>query len=180
MPSARYFSDASKIEHLFAVGQVASECALAFRHQLVAQAHIGEGAAHHDFVIAAARSVGVEVRRLHAVRDEVLSRRAVRLDGSGRRDVIGGDAVAEIAEHACAGDVFHRRRLLRHVVEVRGIFYVGRVLLPRKGLSLRHLQTAPAFVALENFAVGFLEHVAGDILCDTSFTSFVVGQMSFR
>ena len=50
--------------HLLAVGQVAGVRAFALGHELVAQADVGEGAAHHDFVVAAARAVGVEVHRL--------------------------------------------------------------------------------------------------------------------
>ena len=76
-------------------------------------------------MIAAARSVGVEVAHGDAMRDEVLSRRAVGLDGASGRDVVGGDAVPEIAEHARAGNIFHRRRRLRHVVEVGRILHVG-------------------------------------------------------
>src|SRR5581483_4124666 len=70
--------------HLFAVGQVAGEAALALGDHLVAQSNIGERPAHHHFVIAAARAVGIEVPGLHAVRDQVFSRRAVGLDGARR------------------------------------------------------------------------------------------------
>ncbi len=38
--------------------------------ELIAQADVGECAAHHDFVIAAARAVGVEVVGLNAVDDK--------------------------------------------------------------------------------------------------------------
>jgi hypothetical protein len=45
------------------------------RHHLVLDADIGEGAAHHDLVVAAPRAVLVEVDRLDAmVIDEVLAR----------------------------------------------------------------------------------------------------------
>ena len=71
----------------------------------VAQADVGEGAAHHDLVVAAPRAVGVEVRGLDAVLLEVASGRAVALDRPGRGDVVGGDRVAEQREHARAGDV---------------------------------------------------------------------------
>ena len=165
MPSARYFSEASKMVISFAVGQVAGVSAFALGRELVAQAHVGEGAAHHDFVIAAARAVGVEVRRLHAVRDQVLSRRAVVLDGAGGRDVVGGDAVAQIAEHARAADVAHRRRRLRHVLEVGRILHVGRARRPRRrSRPVGHCRSAPALVALEDVAVGVAEQVAGDEL----------------
>ncbi len=136
------------------------------RRELVAQTHVGEGAAHHHFVIAAPRSVGVEVRRLHAVCDQVLSRRAGRLDGAGRRDVIGGHAVAEVAEHARAGDVLHRSRVSRHVLEVRRILHVGGLLVPREGLALGHGKAAPALIALEDIVVTLLEEIAGNVFAN--------------
>src|SRR5215472_1082711 len=134
------------------------------RRELVAQADVGKGPAHHDFVIAAARTVGVEVYRLHAMVDEVLARGAVGLDRSGGRDVIRGYAVAEIAEHARAGDVLHGSGLRRHVLEVRRILYVRRLLVPDEVLAFRDLQSAPALVALEDIAVALLEEIAGDVL----------------
>ena len=133
------------------------------RRELVAQADVGEGAAHHHFVIAAARSVGVEVDRLDAMRDEVLAGRAGRLDGAGRRDVIGGHAVAEIAEHARAGDVLHRSRVSRHVVEVRRVLHVGGLLVPGEGFALGHGKAAPALIALKDIVVTLLEEIAGNV-----------------
>ena len=45
---------------------------------------IGEGAADHDLVVAAARAVGVEVAASHPVGGQVAARRGVGLDGAGR------------------------------------------------------------------------------------------------
>ncbi len=53
--------------HLLAFREQARDAAFGAGRELVAQAHVGERAAHHDFVIAAARAVGVEVRGLHAM-----------------------------------------------------------------------------------------------------------------
>src|ERR1035438_1667649 len=53
--------------HSFALGQQARDAAFGAGRELVAQAHIGESAADHDFMIAAARAVAVEVRRLDTV-----------------------------------------------------------------------------------------------------------------
>src|ERR671911_44783 len=40
----------------------------------VPEAYVAEGAAHHDFVVAAPGAVGVEVARVHTLGDEVLPR----------------------------------------------------------------------------------------------------------
>jgi hypothetical protein len=69
-------------------------------HQFVAQADVGESAADHDFVIAAARAVGVEVGGLDAVLLQIFSGGAVFLDRAGGRDVVGGNAVAQHRQHA--------------------------------------------------------------------------------
>jgi hypothetical protein len=76
------------------------------RH-LVPQADVGEGAAHHHFVVAAARAVRIEVLPLHAMRDEPLACRAGPRDVARRRDVIGRDRVAEHGERLRAGDLLH-------------------------------------------------------------------------
>ena len=77
--------------------------ALGRDHQVL-DAHVGEGAAHHHFVVAAARAVGVEVGLQHAVLHQPLARRRRFLDRTGRRDVVGGDRVAEHAQRARAAD----------------------------------------------------------------------------
>ena len=47
-------------------------------HHLVLDADIGEGAAHHHFVIAAPRAIGVEVDGGDAVLDQIFAGRARR------------------------------------------------------------------------------------------------------
>ena len=54
-------------------GEVAGEAALGARRELVAQPDVGERAADHHLVVAAARAVGVEVALLDAVLGEVLA-----------------------------------------------------------------------------------------------------------
>jgi small ligand-binding sensory domain FIST len=51
--------------HLLAGGLVDSPAAFGVRGQAVAKAHVGEGAAHHDLVIAAPGTVGVELPGRH-------------------------------------------------------------------------------------------------------------------
>ena len=41
--------------------------------ELIAQADVGKGAAHHYFMIAAAGAIGVKFVRFHAMRDEIFS-----------------------------------------------------------------------------------------------------------
>jgi hypothetical protein len=60
-------------------------------YHLIGDADVGERAAHHHFVIAAPRAVGVEVRLRHAVFGEVGARGRGLLDRTSGADVIGCD-----------------------------------------------------------------------------------------
>ena len=60
-------------------------------HQVL-DAHVGEGAAGHDPVVAAAGAVAVEILRSDAVLEEIFTSRSGLLDGARRADVVGGDA----------------------------------------------------------------------------------------
>src|SRR5450830_427141 len=97
------------------------------RDHAVFDTHVGEGAAHHDFVVAATRAVGVEVRFQDAVFLQPLACRAVFLDRTGWRDVVGGDRIAEHAQSARAFDAGgHGRWRHREVIEERWFSDVGR------------------------------------------------------
>ena len=63
--------------HCLAV-RALGEAAFDSGHHLVLDADIGEGAAHHHFVVAAARAVGVEVARRHLALDQILAGRRRR------------------------------------------------------------------------------------------------------
>ena len=91
--------------HRLALGQVQRDAALVVPREQVAQPDVGERAAHHHLVVAAARAVGVEVLLLHAVLDEVPGAGRVLLDRARGRDVVGRHGVAEQGEHARALDV---------------------------------------------------------------------------
>ena len=95
--------------HLLAGREVHRPRPLGAGHEQVAEADVGERAAHHHLVIAAPRPVGVEVDRLDAVPDEVLPGRRVALDRAGGGDVVGRDGVSDRDEAARAGDVRDRR-----------------------------------------------------------------------
>ena len=94
------------------------------KHQVL-DAHVGEGAAHHDFMVAAARAVAVEVGLDDAVVDQVLAGGRGVLDRAGRRNVVGRDRVAEDAERACLGDRRRGARRHREAVEERRLGDVG-------------------------------------------------------
>ena len=133
-------------------GRCTRDAALDARHQQVAQADVGEGAAHHDLVVAAACAVGVEVLRLHALLDQVARRRAALGDVAGGGDVIGRDRVAEQRQHARAVHVRQRRRRHGHALEVGRVLHVGGFLVPAVEVARGHLDVGPVVIALEHAA----------------------------
>ena len=90
--------------------------------------------------------------------DQILSRGAVGLDRSGRRDVIGRDAVAQQREDAHAAEIARHRRRHRHPLEERRLADVGRI-GPGILVAFRHRQLLPPLVALEDVTVAALEHL---------------------
>src|SRR6478609_388700 len=119
------------------LGEVAGEATLDAIQELVLDADVRERAADHHFVVATAGAVGVEVLALHAVGQQVLAGGGVGLEGTGRGDVVGGDGVAELQEHAGTRDVLDGLRLGFHALEVWGLPDVGGLLVPGKGVAGR-------------------------------------------
>jgi hypothetical protein len=92
--------------HLFAFRHQSGESPLfAFDH-LVADPHVGKGAAHHDVVVAAAASIAIEIVFFNAKGSEVEPRWGVRFKGAGRRNVVGRDRIAKEGERAHFFELF--------------------------------------------------------------------------
>src|SRR5690606_21333630 len=113
---------------------------------LVADADVGEGAAGHDAVVAAARAVAVEVLLLDALAEEVLAAGGVLADGACGRDVVGGDAVAEEGEAAGAVDRAEAGGLVGHALEEGGVLDVGALLVPGVELAVGDGHLVPGLV----------------------------------
>ena len=135
------------------------------RHEVL-DADVGEGAAHHHLVVAAPRAVLVEVGDGHVVLQQVFAGGRRRLDGAGRRDVVGGDLVAEQPEDARAGDVGDGGRALVDALEVGRVAHVGGRVVPRVGLAAGRVDRPPARVAVEHVGVAVEEQLARDVLGD--------------
>src|SRR6185312_15413086 len=121
-----------------------------------------EGAANHDLVIAAPRTIAVEIGGLHSMLGQVLAGRTVTLNGTRRRDVVSRNAVAQKREHPRSVDVLHRLGLRAHAVEVRSLTDVGRIPLPSIGVAFGEGQVLPVLVALGYGAVLVAEHLGID------------------
>ena len=130
------------------------------RDHLVLDADVGEGAAHHDLVVAAPRAVLVEVGDRDLVLLQVLAGRRGGPDGAGGRDVVGGDRIEEQAEDAGVDDVGHRLRLLGHALEIGRVLHVGRADVPLEGEAARDLDRPPVLVAREDVGVAGREQLA--------------------
>src|SRR5262249_61942045 len=97
--------------HLLAVGVMFGHAAFRAGGHQVLDAHVGERAARHNAVVAAARTVAVEVAHFDTPLDQVLPRRRSRFGRTGRADVIGRHRIADDAQRPSAGNVLDYARL---------------------------------------------------------------------
>src|SRR4030095_12880916 len=74
--------------HLLLIRQMYGHSALGSRRQKILEPDVGEGATHHDFMVAAPRAVLVEVFLRYVIVGEIARRRTVLFDGTRRRDVV--------------------------------------------------------------------------------------------
>ena len=139
--------------------EVAGPAALLAFRKLVGQLHVGERSAHHDLVIAATGTVGVEVRRNDAAFLQVLRRRGVQRDAARRRDVVGGDEVAQERQRTRVLDGLGRRRLRAHAVEVRRAAHVRGGFVPRERVGRLAAKLLPGGVAVVQAARPLLEQL---------------------
>ena len=136
--------------HHIAVGLQPRPSAVHATRQAVAQPNVREGAAQHDFVVAAPRAVRVEFARRHALFAQPLAGGRSGRDRPGRRDMVGGDRVAEQRQDPRGGYRLRLFRLRRNAFEERWAANVGRVVVPGIAAAGRTLQRVPAFVAVEH------------------------------
>src|SRR5690606_30664631 len=116
-------------------------------------ADVGEGAAHHHFVVATARTVGVEVFLGDLVFHQPLAGRAVRLDRTGGADVVGGDRIAEDGERLGVDDVADRGRGHFETFEIGRVGDVSRTGAPRIGFRTGDVDRLPVLVALVDVGI---------------------------
>ena len=132
--------------------------ALAFGQEIT-QPNVAKGAAHQDLVVAAPRSVAVELGALDAMLDQVVSRRAVGRDAAGRGDVVRRDRVTDDDQRPSALDVGQRRWGRGHVLEERRFLDIGGGWVPLVNRARRRRQSLPVLVAVEDPLVFPREHL---------------------
>ncbi len=142
---------------------MAGDAAFDAGHHFVADADIGKGAAHHHFVVAAARAIAVEFGLADLAFVQIAAGRAGFLDAAGRADVIGGDAVAKHRQRAGADDIGHRGRCHGHAIEIGRVLHIGGRCVPAVGGAAFNLDRLPAFIAFEHIGIARGKHFRGDI-----------------
>ena len=113
-------------------------------------------------MIAAAGTIGIEIRLLHAAFQQVLGGGAVHRYLPGRGDMVSGDAVAHLDQAAGIDNVPHRRRLCRHVVEKAGLAHIAGV-GPCEARAGVHGQLIPGLVAAVDVGIAGAKHIGIDI-----------------
>ena len=145
------------------------------RHHFIADSDISKRAAHHHFVVATARAVGIELRGTDLAFEQVFARRAFPLNATRRRDVIRGDGIGEDQQRTRAGDVGDRLRLPLHAFEEGWIFYIGAGFLPAICFRLRALDLLPLFRSFEHVLVAAAIHLGGQAFAH-GVVNFLIGR----
>ncbi|CAI8335499.1 MAG: Uncharacterised protein [Cellulomonadaceae bacterium TMED98] len=75
--------------------EVAGKPAFDAIEQQIFQANIGEGASNHHFVVSTPGAIGVEVQPVNTVALQIVAGGAIRPNGPGRGNVVGGHRIAQ-------------------------------------------------------------------------------------
>ena len=94
--------------------------------------------------------------------------------------MIGRHGIAQHSQHTRAVNIGHRRRRLRHAIEVRSLPDVGGVRLPLVDVARGKAEALPARIAIGNGRVLLAEPSLLTPLSIAAATSCCVGQMSLR
>ena len=108
-------------------------------YQLVAQADVGEGAAHHDFVISAPCAILIKINLLHTLAQKIFTCWRVFADRTGGLDMVRRHRITQQCQHAGTANIGDGTRLGGHAFEVGRVAHVGGVVGPRKAVAGRHL-----------------------------------------
>ena len=124
------------------------------------QANIGKRATHHHFVVATTGAIRIEVDRLYPVSNQILTSGGGFGDVTGRRDMVGGDAVTQQCQGIGAMNRTQRRHFFGHTSEVGWVLDVGRSVVPGIQRPLWHRQLVPNLVAGKDIAVLGAEQIS--------------------
>ncbi len=89
--------------------------------------------------------------------------------------MVSSNAIAQHRENARALDLFDRRRLNLHFIEVRSAANISGIFIPGVGLAFRDVEPAPALVSSKYFGVAFRKHRGGNGVLDGLFDLALCG-----
>ena len=119
--------------------------------------HVTEGAAGHHPVVSTPGTEGIELGFLHSVFEEITSGRGILLDGTGGRNVVGGDRVTKNAQRAGIDDVDDVARGPGEAIEEGRVLDIGRGFVPLVGGACLARDLAPFGIGGIKIAVKLVE-----------------------
>jgi len=143
------FSTCIEYFHDFSWRDVDSLWARLVNH-FVDQPDIGKSTSGHDFIIASARSIRVEVLLFNALRKQVLGSWRCLWNVASWRNVVSGDGVSEVAQAVCIGDAVARLDFLSHFLEEGRVVDVSWLFIPLVKLASRGFQSVPSVSPFRN------------------------------
>ena len=141
------------------VEKIQRERTLFAAEQLIFDANVRKGAARHHFIIPAPRAVLIEIVWRDIVLFEPFRGRTPFGDAARRRNVVGGDAVAEHAQHARVVNFLQRRERHFQIIKERRIGNIRRTFAPFVQFAARCGNRVPHRIAVEHIAVRFFKHL---------------------
>src|SRR3954471_8029007 len=112
--------------------------------------------------MATPRPVRVELERWDAVLLEPPAGRGGRRDRAGRRDVVGGDGVAQDGKHTKSGQLRCRSGPSADIVDERWLGDIRRGAIPGVTVTGGDRQCPPTVVAIEDGRIGPAEQFGVD------------------
>lgn len=146
---------------------------------LVDELDVSERSSSHDFVVASSRAIGVIIFLLDTSFAEVTCCRRVFGDTSCRRDMVGGDEIAEIGKAVGILDWFNGFGCEFSGLEEWWVVDVGRV-FPLVDQRLLDFQVIPSLGAFGDIAVHFPEHLRLECFLDEFVCLFASGPNIFQ
>ena len=148
--------------HDFARRQVFRHAAFRARRHVVADADVGERAAHHHFVVAAAGAVGVEIvaaPRRDSIKYLPAGLLTAMVPGGG--DVVGRDRIAEQRQDARLSDRLDGPCFRREALEERRFLNVSGFLVPFVQLRLPARESRSSVRCASKTLAYFARNISG-------------------
>ena len=130
----------------------------AWYHQIL-DPHVCKRAAGHHPIVSAPAAITIKIFRLNSSGHQILTGRRSRLDGAGRRNMIGRYRVAENSQSARAEDILDLPHLHREILEKGRLVNVVALFVPLIDFAGARLDFVPLGILIGEIAIQAAENL---------------------